>query len=69
MHETFVGDTMAVVWPTGDIYVVFGEHLTTLCDLDLTYYPFDEQNCTIKISNWLSDDGLVKTRSVIPIPI
>ncbi len=44
------------------MYVVFGVHINTLCVLDLTYYPFDEQICEIKIGNWLSVDHLVRTR-------
>ena len=55
-------DTYAAVWSTGHVYVVFGVHINTLCVLDLTYYPFDEQLCLIKIGNWLSVDQLVRTR-------
>ena len=62
LFDFLSGNPLAVITPDGSIYVVFGDHISTLCDLDLTYYPFDEQNCTIKISNWLSDDKLVRTR-------
>ncbi len=56
------GQTLALIRPDGHVYAVFGDHLGTLCQLDLRFYPFDEQNCTIKISNWLSDDTMVMTR-------
>ena len=55
-------DTYAVVWDTGDLFVVFGQHMETLCSLDLTYYPFDEQSCTIRIGNWMSVDNFVRLR-------
>ncbi len=55
-------DTFAVVRSDGGVYVVFGAHIYTLCPLDLTFYPFDEQHCVIKIGNWMSVDQLVRTR-------
>ncbi len=69
VHGSFRGDSVGVIWSNGDVYIVFGEHISTLCSLDLTYYPFDEQNCTIKISNWLSGDELVRTRWVLALEV
>jgi hypothetical protein len=29
------------------------------CAIDIEYYPFDEQNCTLKFGTWSHDGNLV----------
>ena len=64
IHDVFgrKPDLQAMIWNNGHIFVVFGEHIVSLCSLDLTYYPFDEQHCVIRIGNWASVDNSVRTR-------
>ena len=35
--------------------------ITSMCELDLTYFPFDTQECSIKISSWTYDGSQVCT--------
>ena len=55
----YVEDKMATVNSTG--YVTWSPHarLHTYCDLDLTRFPFDEQQCKIWIGSWTYDNTLV----------
>ena len=64
IHDVFgrKPDLQAMIWNNGHIFVVFGEHIVSLCSLDLTYYPFDEQHCVIRIGNWASVDNSIRTR-------
>lgn len=61
-------DLQAMLWNDGHVFVVFGEHIATLCNLDLTYYPFDSQHCIIRIASWLSVDDFVSTRQMFSQP-
>ena len=38
----------------------------TQCDVDVTRFPFDEQNCSIDIGTWYSSDEFVRLRSKDP---
>ena len=55
-------DLQALLWNDGHIFAVFGEHMVTLCSLDMTYYPFDRQYCKIRIGTWMSVDRFVRLR-------
>lgn len=39
----------------GVVYYVPSCSFHTICHLDFTYYPFDEQNCFIKLGLWAYD--------------
>ena len=34
----------------------------TQCDVDITRFPFDEQNCSIDVGTWYSSDKLIRLR-------
>ena len=34
--------------------------LHTKCKADVTYFPFDEQNCKIKLNSWTYHEKLMK---------
>jgi len=36
----------------GNVYWFFGGVFATICELDLTYFPFDQQKCDLYIENW-----------------
>ncbi|KAK3597001.1 hypothetical protein CHS0354_009139 [Potamilus streckersoni] len=43
--QLIVTSTGDVVWEPPGIY-------TTHCDIDVTYYPFDRQQCVIELTSW-----------------
>ena len=43
----------------GEITWSFGGNLATTCALDMTYYPFDRQKCTLELENWSYDGSHV----------
>ena len=50
-----VKNTGVVSWELPQIFSVF-------CDVDITYYPFDTQSCTIEVVSWgLTTDELELT--------
>jgi hypothetical protein len=44
--------TLALVRHDGKITYVTPGAFTTACKMDLTYYPFDWQRCSIKFGSW-----------------
>lgn len=42
-----VADYRATVYPDGSVYYNFPSVITTLCKVDVTYFPFDTQTCNI----------------------
>ena len=51
-QETFFRDFRVDLKHTGHIIWKFGGTFSTSCSLDMTYYPFDTQICSIDIENW-----------------
>ena len=37
---------------TGNVKWSFGGNFATYCKLDMSYYPFDVQQCSITAENW-----------------
>lgn len=50
--ESFRRDFRPVVFFDGTIMWSFGGNLHTLCDLDMSHYPFDLQTCRLEFVNW-----------------
>ncbi|XP_077862570.1 neuronal acetylcholine receptor subunit alpha-7-like [Saccoglossus kowalevskii] len=54
-YENFLLDHLAVVYSSGEVVwtapVIFRGH----CKIDPTYFPFDEQRCTMKFGTWQYD--------------
>ena len=54
-HNSFTKDFRVHVRHDGRITWAFGGIFATICELDMTYYPFDRQSCKIEIENWAYD--------------
>ena len=50
--RTMIGADGSMFWGPGMKW-------RTSCDVDLTYFPFDTQNCTVKFVNWIYNKQLV----------
>ena len=35
------------------------------CTIDVTYFPFDTQNCTLKFGSWTEERGLFKIFHIV----
>ena len=51
---------------TGDVTWWINKDLKAQCEVDITRYPFDEQNCSINIKTWYSHDEVITLRSKYP---
>ena len=40
------------VFHTGEVVWFPGGKLVTTCDLDVTFFPFDDQICSLELVNW-----------------
>ena len=49
---TYKRDFHLRIYHNGTIRWSFGGIITTSCDIDLTYYPFDQQHCAIELESW-----------------
>jgi nicotinic acetylcholine receptor len=47
-----------VTWKPPAIYKSF-------CEIDVEYFPFDEQTCYMKFGSWTSDGNTVNTNPII----
>ena len=50
--SSFTSDFRVHLQSDGTVVWVFGGNVATTCTLDLTYFPFDKQLCTLTIENW-----------------
>ena len=57
--SSFKDDFHVVVDYTGRVEWGFGGDISLLCDLDLTYYPFDSHTCHLELENWAYDNTKV----------
>ena len=57
MLHTF--DALAVIYSSGEVLWIPPARLTSMCKLDMTYFPFDVQECKIKIGSWTYDGNQV----------
>ncbi|CAG0896102.1 unnamed protein product [Darwinula stevensoni] len=47
--------TNAIVNSTGEVTLLTGAIFRSTCDVDVTYFPFDIQNCTMPFGSWSQD--------------
>ncbi len=59
--------TKATVSYTGKVHWEPPAIYKAQCDIDVTYFPFDEQNCYFKLGSW-SHDGLKVSRPLVAKP-
>ncbi len=50
--DSFTSDFRVHLEYDGTVVWVFGGNFATTCNLDLTFFPFDRQLCTLTIENW-----------------
>ena len=50
---SLTSDTKVAVTSDGNLTWIQPYELVTACHLDFTFYPFDEQNCEIKLGSWV----------------
>ena len=48
-------ETRAIVKHNGDVLWVIPAMTKSSCRIDVTYFPFDEQNCPLKFGSWTYD--------------
>lgn len=46
------GQTNLILYHTGDVLWVPPAQLSVFCELDLTYWPYDRQNCSFVLGSW-----------------
>lgn len=49
------GSTQVLVYQTGMVIWVPPSHFETFCVLDLTYWPYDQQQCSLVLGSWVFD--------------
>ncbi|XP_033732275.1 neuronal acetylcholine receptor subunit alpha-3-like [Pecten maximus] len=59
-HTNFIDPT---VRSTGEVFWWPGKEVKTKCEIDTTKYPFDEQECTLEVGKWYSDDSKINISS------
>ena len=52
MESIMAGDAKAIVFLTGLVSVGGTNVINTVCDLDVTYFPFDVQKCDVMFQTW-----------------
>lgn len=51
---------LAVVNSEGNVFLILGvTNLQTRCKMNIYYFPFDKQNCSIVIGSWQHDKGRI----------
>jgi hypothetical protein len=58
MTKAILHHTGKVVWKPPAIYKSF-------CEIDVEYFPFDEQTCFMKFGSWTYDGYMVKGNKLI----
>lgn len=53
-------DGKALLEHTGKVTIWWNKEVKTGCDVDISQYPFDRQNCSIKIGTWYSVNEKIK---------
>jgi len=48
-------ETRAIVTSDGDVLWVVPAMTKSSCRIDVTFFPFDEQRCTLKFGSWTYD--------------
>ena len=70
LYNTAMGDfhvkqnTKAVVDHNGKVYWMPPAILKSSCSIDVTYFPFDAQNCTMKFGAWTHDQSRIDLKMV-----
>ena len=49
-------DYRVTVTSTGSVYWLFGKKYETSCPMDVTYFPFDRQQCILQFASWMNSN-------------
>ncbi|KAL4228119.1 hypothetical protein ACF0H5_013554 [Mactra antiquata] len=49
-----VSDYRPTIYPDGSVYYNFPSVISSLCKVDVTYFPFDKQTCPLVFGSWAS---------------
>ncbi|KAF2346094.1 Neurotransmitter-gated ion-channel ligand-binding domain, partial [Trinorchestia longiramus] len=61
-YESSILNTYAIIDYRGEVELVSHALLSSICDVDVEYYPFDQQVCKLRFSSWTYDrTGIVLT--------
>ena len=60
------GQVRAVIQHTGEVHWEPGGVFRTICEIDITYYPFDEQCCHIVFGAWSYHTTKMNLTSMAP---
>lgn len=51
-NYNYDGNTNIIVYSSGDVLWVPPARLSVFCQLDMTYWPYDTHNCSLKLGSW-----------------
>lgn len=51
-NHAYGAHTSLLVYNSGDVLWVPPAQLSVFCELDMTYWPYDTQNCSLKFGSW-----------------
>ncbi|CAG0899897.1 unnamed protein product [Darwinula stevensoni] len=54
--------TNAIVNATGEVTLLTAAIFRSICDVDVSYFPFDIQNCTMRFMSWTQDKTRVQMK-------
>ncbi|CAG0896101.1 unnamed protein product [Darwinula stevensoni] len=54
--------TNAIVSSTGDVTLLTAAIFRSVCDVDVSYFPFDIQNCTMRFMSWTQDETRIQMK-------
>ncbi|CAL4114909.1 unnamed protein product [Meganyctiphanes norvegica] len=57
--EHISNNVHALIYPYGEVLHVPPAHLKSACVADLTYWPHDVHDCTIKLGSWVTDGWML----------
>ena len=55
MKDSMLHESMAVVSSDGTVLWIPASRLESSCSLDLSKFPFDEQECILRFGSWTYD--------------
>lgn len=57
-------DNLAVVCETGQVILTIDDYLETVCNFDVTHFPFDKQTCDIEFIPWIYESSAVDFQQI-----
>ena len=54
-YEASIMNTFAIIMADGTVELMSHALLSSICEVDVEFYPFDQQTCYLKFSSWTYD--------------